>query len=54
MGDNDKNAKEFARVLLECSKISKNEGKIYFMNSSEAESVKLFSNTYLAIEFLFQ
>ncbi len=53
IGDNDKNAKEFADILIKCSKIKKDEEKIYFMNSSEAESVKLFSNTYLAMRVSF-
>ena len=51
MGGKDKGAKKFAN-LLKKSSLKKNI-KILFMDSSEAESVKLFSNSYLAARISF-
>ena len=42
---------EFAKLLLQASE--KKDYETLFMNSSEAESVKLFSNTYLAMRVAF-
>ena len=52
VGDDSKHAKIFAEVLLECSNSTKRI-QILFMESSEAEAVKLFSNTYLAMRISF-
>ena len=49
VGDTSNKAKEFADILVSCSKRNKKEIKIFFMNSKEAEAVKLFANTYLAM-----
>lgn len=51
VGDKSKEAKDFANLLLSCSK-NKNV-PILYMNSNEAEAVKLFSNTYLAMRVAF-
>ena len=47
MGDNSNEAKTFAEMLLHAS--AKDQVDILYMNSTEAEAVKLFSNTYLAM-----
>jgi len=51
VGGKDKGAKQFAN-LLKNSSLKKNI-KTLFMDSSEAESVKLFSNSYLAARITF-
>lgn len=51
VGGKDANAKGFANILQKAA-IKKDIRKI-FMSSSEAESVKLFSNTYLAMRVSF-
>jgi UDPglucose 6-dehydrogenase len=45
------NAEDFARLLAECAEDK--DVKIKLMGSTEAESVKLFSNTYLAMRVAF-
>jgi len=47
MGDNSKEAETFAEMLLHAS--AKDQIDILYMDSTEAEAVKLFSNTYLAM-----
>ena len=47
MGDKSEKAKIFANLLLNGS--LKKDTTILYMNSTEAEAVKLFSNTYLAL-----
>ncbi|MYV36619.1 nucleotide sugar dehydrogenase [Weissella cibaria] len=51
IGSTDGRAKKFADMLEECS--LENEIPKLFMSSSEAESVKLFANTYLAMRVAF-
>tara|TARA_Y100000768_G_scaffold333690_1_gene273874 strand:+ start:8733 stop:9899 length:1167 start_codon:yes stop_codon:yes gene_type:complete len=51
IGDNSPEAKKFADLLIDISNKKKN--KVIFMSSDEAESVKLFSNTYLAMRIAF-
>ncbi len=51
IGGISSDAKKFAKILLECSKKIKN--KLLFVSSSEAEAIKLFSNTYLAMRIAF-
>ncbi len=53
VGHNTNEAKLFGNILAECSlkKIEKDE--IIIMSSKEAESVKLFANTYLAMRVSF-
>ncbi|WP_294095055.1 nucleotide sugar dehydrogenase [uncultured Cetobacterium sp.] len=47
MGDKSEAAKKFANLLLEGA--VKKDTQMLLMNSTEAEAVKLFSNTYLAL-----
>lgn len=47
VGSKTKTAKEFGELLLNSS--LKKDVPVKYMNSTEAESVKLFSNTYLAL-----
>lgn len=47
MGDNNKEAEVFANLLKQGA--IKKDIEIKFMNNTEAEAVKLFSNTYLAL-----
>ena len=47
VGDKSKSAKSFGNMLSECAK--KDDTDILFMSSKEAEAVKLFSNTFLAM-----
>ena len=47
VGDKGERGKEFADLLKSCS--LKEDVVVKFMNSTEAEAVKLFANTYLAL-----
>lgn len=47
VGEKSERATKFANLLKECS--LKEDVEIKFMNSTEAEAVKLFANTYLAL-----
>ncbi len=51
IGDNNDIAKQFAELLKKSS--LKDDIPIKFMNSTEAEAVKLFSNTYLALRIAY-
>ena len=51
IGDKTKEAEQFAKLLKEAS--LKKDVAIKFMNSTEAEAVKLFSNTYLALRIAY-
>lgn len=53
IGDNSKTAKKFANILTECADRKKKDIPIIMMSSKEAEAVKLFSNTYLAMRIAF-
>ena len=50
-GDNSPKARQFGEILNQCS--VKKDVQIISMSSFEAESVKLFSNTYLALRVSF-
>lgn len=51
IGDKTKKAEQFAQLLKEAS--LKKDVAIKFMNSTDAEAVKLFSNTYLALRIAY-
>ena len=51
IGDKTKEAEQSAKLLKEAS--LKKDVAIKFMNSTEAEAVKLFSNTYLALRIAY-
>ena len=53
IGGNDKRAIKFCKALENSSYIKKNKIPTFFMNSKEAEAVKLFANTYLALRISF-
>ena len=53
VGDISTEAKEFAEILKGASLLDKDNIELLFMSSTEAESVKLFSNTYLAMRISF-
>lgn len=47
----DKREKRFVNILLDCAK--KKDIQVKYMNNKEAECVKLFSNSYLALRIAF-
>lgn len=51
VGSLSKKAREFASIMQDSS--IKKDTKLLFMNSNDAEAVKLFSNTYLAMRVSF-
>ena len=53
IGDKSKNSITFSEMLLSCSNVQRDNLEILFMTSKEAEAVKLFSNTYLAMRVSF-
>tara|TARA_B100001059_G_C17805737_1_gene569009 strand:+ start:88 stop:1260 length:1173 start_codon:yes stop_codon:yes gene_type:complete len=53
VGDFSKEADVFAKMLLDCSNKKSKDVSIFLMKSNEAEAVKLFSNTYLAMRISF-
>ncbi len=52
VGDYSDTARDFANILSKCS-LTENENIVLQMTSKEAESVKLFANTYLAMRIAF-
>ena len=53
VGSKDDNGKKFAESLLMCSELDEDEIQVLYTNSTEAEAIKLFSNTYLAMRVSF-
>ena len=53
VGSDTEQAVRFGKMLIECSLRSQSEVKLLSMNSKEAEAVKLFSNTFLAMRISF-
>lgn len=51
MGEKSERAEKFGNILRECS--MKKDAIIKYMDSTEAEAVKLFANTYLALRVAF-
>ena len=49
VGDESKKSKQFGDLLVECSDAKKENLTALIISSTEAEAVKLFSNTYLAM-----
>ena len=49
VGNESKNSKQFGDILMECSDIKHKNLTVLSITSTEAEAVKLFSNTYLAM-----
>lgn len=47
IGDKTEKGKKFANLLVNCAE--KKDVPVLYMNSTEAEAVKLFANTYLAL-----
>ena len=52
IGSHCKNALEFSKILIEPT-LNKDNVEILFCESSEAEAIKLFANTYLAMRISF-
>ena len=53
IGSKSKTAKTFCKMLLSCSLKPKQKIELFLMESKEAEAVKLFSNTFLAMRVSF-
>ena len=46
-------AEQFSKILIDCAEKKESDIPIIYMTSNEAEAVKLFSNTYLAMRVAF-
>ena len=53
VGDTSTQAKKFGEILLECSQKNETNTCVLYMDSKEAEAVKLFANTFLAMRIAF-
>ena len=53
IGEKNKKAKDFSKVLLNCAIKKTKQIPVHYTTSEEAESIKLFSNTYLAMRISF-
>ena len=53
IGDDSEDSKKFTELMLESSVKARNDVPVLIMKSSEAEAVKLFSNTFLAMRIAY-
>ena len=53
VGGKDKEAVKFGKLLLQCTKLPSRKVPTMYISSAEAEGVKLFANTYLAMRIAF-
>ena len=53
VGSKQSYAKKFADLLIDAAELSREEIPLLVMNSNEAEAVKLFANTYLAMRIAY-
>jgi UDPglucose 6-dehydrogenase len=53
IGSKSQSGKKFGDILSSCALKSKKDYEIFFTESREAEAIKLFSNTYLAMRVAF-
>ncbi len=53
IGSKKSYAKKFGELLIDSSNMSRKEVPLIFMQSNEAEAVKLFANTYLAMRIAY-
>lgn len=53
LGSKSKAAHLFKDILIQCSKSDESKTSVIFTSSSEAEAIKLFSNSYLAMRVAF-
>ena len=53
IGSKQQYAKKFAELLIDVAELNKDKIPLLIMNSNEAEAVKLFANTYLAMRIAF-
>ncbi len=53
IGDNNEESEIFGKILIDCSNKNSEDVPLYKMTSGEAESVKLFANTFLAMRVAF-
>ncbi len=53
VGDTSTEAKKFGEILLECSQKNETDTCVLHMESKEAEAIKLFANTFLAMRIAF-
>ena len=53
VGSKQSYAKKFAELLIDAAELSREEIPLLTMNSNEAEAVKLFANSYLAMRIAY-
>ena len=53
VGSKTSHAKKFAKIMIDAAELSQDEIPLILMNSNEAEAVKLFANTYLAMRIAY-